>query len=128
MLNLQDNEKGWLFDTNFPKDHVETAGCDLACITRYIPSLHPSVSWTETKGQLLFVCIYYERAPRLRLEKLHRRYEKGEVGDARAYRILHSIAYKVRAVGGTRRYQPGNWMSLGKETSQYSACRLGAVL
>lgn len=47
----------------------------------------------------MFVCIYYERAPRLCLEELYRRYEKGEVGDALAYRILHSIVGIYSACG-----------------------------
>lgn len=113
MLNLQDNKRLTFrqkFPSMNPKDHVEAAGCDRPSITYDIPFSSPvaSVSWAETEANCCLFVFTTKRAPRLRLEELPRRYEKGVVGDARAYRIFHSVAYTVRAVGGTRRYQPGN--------------------
>lgn len=105
MVNLRDDKRLTFrhkFRSRNPKDHVETALVVLVLYTIYFPFTHQSL--VGRNGQLLFVCIYCERE--LRLEELHRRYEKGEIGDARAYRILHSVAHIVRAVGDTRRYQP----------------------
>jgi len=80
MPNLQENKR-LTFRHKFPSTNPKGSrwNCRLWSSLCYIwyTFCSPVGLVGRNGGQLLFVCIYYERAPRLRLEELHQRYEKG---------------------------------------------------